>query len=89
MFTCARLIDGSLWCWGYGLLGNETLVHKSPAQVSALGNQVAEVSVGRGHTCARLLDGSLRCWGDNQRGQLGDGIVLFSEIPSQIPIQCP
>src|SRR5262249_10343745 len=77
--TCARKIDGTLWCWGdnsSGQLGDGTTVNKSsPVQIGAgtLGSAVAEVALGSYHTCARKTDGTLWCWGYNTSGELGDG----------------
>ena len=76
--TCARLTDGTLWCWGSntgGQLGNGTTVGSAvPVQVAALGAAVAEVSAGGSNTCARKTDGTLWCWGNTFVGQVGDGL---------------
>jgi alpha-tubulin suppressor-like RCC1 family protein len=86
--TCARKVDGSLWCWGLndsGQLGDGTTVNKSsPAQVTALGTTVAEVALGERHTCARKTDGTLWCWGYNIFGQLGDGSTTNRSSPVQV-----
>jgi alpha-tubulin suppressor-like RCC1 family protein len=75
--TCARSADGSAWCWGdnaRGQLGLDTVYRQSsPQHVSALGSDVASISVGADHTCAITTAGALWCWGDNRRGQLGSG----------------
>lgn len=34
---------------------------------------LAEFSVGHGHSCARMGDGTVRCWGANLDGQMGNG----------------
>ncbi len=79
-FNCFRRDDASLWCFGVnhkGQLGtgaSENFV-PSPVQVSALGNDVAEVGGGRLHSCARTQSGTLHCWGHGKDGQLGDGSV--------------
>ena len=86
--TCARKIDGTLWCWGdnrYGQLGDESTSERMNAvQVALLGDQVAEVSAGAFHTCARKIDGTLWCWGDNRYGQLGDGTTISRATPAQV-----
>jgi hypothetical protein len=87
-YSCARKIDGTLWCWGYnldGVLGDGTKFDKpSPVQVSALGTSVAEVAAGASHTCARKTDGTLWCWGSNYLGQLGDGTSTDKSLPVQV-----
>ncbi len=86
--TCARRIDGTLWCWGangYGQLGDGTGKDKSlPAQVSALGVGVVGVAAGYDRTCARKADGSLWCWGKNDHGQLGNGSHVDGLMPSMV-----
>src|SRR5262249_20259299 len=77
--SCARKVDGTLWCWGrndIGQLGDGTTANQTtPVQAGAatLGSNVAEVALGGNHSCARKTDGTLWCWGDNGTGQLGDG----------------
>jgi alpha-tubulin suppressor-like RCC1 family protein len=84
----ARKADGTLWCWGAndsGQLGNDSTQSSNvPLQVTALGNQVAQVSLGDLFTCAIKLDHTLWCWGNNVAGQLGDGLTDDSLVP--VPI---
>lgn len=86
--TCARKIDGTLWCWGsnnLGAVGDGTTTDAlSPVQVTALGPDVAEVAAGFGFTCARKTDGTLWCWGKNVSGQLGDGTKVGHLEPAQV-----
>lgn len=80
-YSCARLSDQTLRCWGsgnylgYGLsgkhLGDDELATDLPEV--PLGQKVVWVKAGRSHTCALSPDGSLRCWGNNQFGKLGLG----------------
>lgn len=85
-FSCARLDDGSVWCWGnniYDQLGyswgqfhcstGQGYCSPTPLQVTPLGTTVTQITAGPFHTCARKSDGSLWCWGMNNWGQLGDG----------------
>jgi alpha-tubulin suppressor-like RCC1 family protein len=79
--TCARLTDGSAWCWGSnwsGQLGDGTITDRlravrvtraSGANLSG----ITSVSAGSGFSCARTTDGSAWCWGTNRSGQIGDG----------------
>ncbi len=82
---CARLVDGTVQCWGMndgmqigdGVAGT----HYSPATVSGLSN-VVEVGVGRMFSCARRSTGDVTCWGANTSGQLGDGTNVPKSTPS-------
>jgi len=94
--TCARKLDGTLWCWGqtdFGALGLGTTAGADagfgsehgqalPQQVTALGNQVAGIAAGENHTCARKTDGMVWCWGDNAQGELGDGTTTKHPPPT-------
>lgn len=46
-------------------------------------DDVAAVSVGRGHSCARMTDGSVRCWGYNEN-KLGDGTPWDRPVPVSV-----
>jgi alpha-tubulin suppressor-like RCC1 family protein len=50
--------------------------------VTALGNQVAQVSVGDLFACARKTDGTVWCWGGG--GFLGNGDDATSAVPIQV-----
>jgi alpha-tubulin suppressor-like RCC1 family protein len=51
-------------------------------QVTSLGTEVAEISVGWTHTCARKTDGTLWCWGLATSGQVGNGTLGDGGIDS-------
>lgn len=75
--TCARLLSGSVVCWGSNgrkQLGTSELIPQSstPRSVDGLTN-VVEISAGSTHTCARDASGAVWCWGENSVGQLGAG----------------
>jgi alpha-tubulin suppressor-like RCC1 family protein len=78
-FTCARLDNGEVKCWGLnrdGQLGlGDTSPRLSPATAVALGDgrTAVEIAAGFAFACARLDDGTVKCWGDNASGQLGVG----------------
>lgn len=85
-FSCARLTDQTVRCWGsdaVGQLGDGAastgpqpvaLVIAAPgaAQTNPL-QDTTGVAAGGVTACARVSDGSLRCWGSNQDGALGIG----------------
>lgn len=92
-FHACALNDDSVNCWGHngsGKLGYALNFHigdnesaSTPGFV-AVGDAVAQVELGHGHTCALLGTGAVRCWGNNQFGQLGYGnttTVGDNELP--------
>ncbi|NTX52152.1 hypothetical protein HR086_12590 [Myxococcus sp. CA039A] len=76
-FTCALDAEGRVRCWGLngdGQLGDGTRIRRAaPVEVTALGDDVVDLSAGATSTCAVMRDGQVRCWGANALGQLGDG----------------
>jgi alpha-tubulin suppressor-like RCC1 family protein len=69
-FTCARLADGTVRCFGDP--GGNRLGQDGGRRVRGL-DGVVQVAAGGAHTCALLGDQTVRCWGDGASGQLGDG----------------
>jgi alpha-tubulin suppressor-like RCC1 family protein len=87
-FTCAVVVDGSVYCWGYnaqGQLGNGTTTNSTtPVKVSLPGAARAVVT-GYDYACALLTTGGVQCWGDNTAGELGNGSsVAFSSSPVSV-----
>lgn len=87
--TCARLANGSVWCWGdneWGQLGDRGASrHRTiPARVEfPAGVTAVDLTAGGFHTCARLAPTqTVYCWGRNDLRQLGAGMVLgASSVP--------
>lgn len=84
-FTCARRMDGTIWCWGDNAdhrLGDGSAVamRNVPGQVVGVTDAV-ELAAGRFTSCARLSGGSVMCWGQNTNGELGTGDTKASKVP--------
>ena len=75
--SCARTVDGLVYCWGEnadGQLGDgEAAPTLYPVYVEELGGAAFQVVAMDRATCALLRDGSVKCWGSNASGQLGMG----------------
>ena len=88
-YTCARLTDTTVKCWGansFGQLGRDTSPGSTPASVPAPVSglsTVASIATGAQHSCARLTDGTVKCWGANGAGQLGNTTPTprFTPVP--------
>ena len=83
----ATKTDGTLWCWGYnivGQIGDNTATSKSsPVQTTTYGTNWKQVDCGYRHTTAIKTDGTLWTWGYNNLGQLGDNTVVHKSSPVQ------
>jgi alpha-tubulin suppressor-like RCC1 family protein len=90
----ALLANGDYYDWGYnaaGQLGDGTAQDSAtPVKVNLPGpvTQVFQGGSGKtnGQTVAILKDESVWAWGDNQRGQLGDGTTVNSDLPVRVHI---
>ncbi|CAE7664611.1 UVR8 [Symbiodinium sp. CCMP2456] len=72
MQSCARLVDGSLRCWGQGSGDPDSLA-------VGLEAPILQVAAGTSHTCALLEGGAVKCWGADF--QLGRGSAQ-TELPA-------
>jgi alpha-tubulin suppressor-like RCC1 family protein len=85
--TGAIKSDGTLWMWGYnilGTLGDLTVINRSsPVLTYAGGNNWETLSIGRNHTGAIKSDGSLWMWGGNVNGQLGINSLIATSSAVQ------
>lgn len=81
-FTCARLTNRQVRCWGHndagqhgrGSVGGQSELPVTVLAVSGAGalGGAADLETGLSHACVRLTSQEARCWGDNSGGQLGD-----------------
>jgi alpha-tubulin suppressor-like RCC1 family protein len=66
--ACARLVDGTVWCWGsnnHGQLGDGSYDDR-PSPVKVLVD-AADIALSGTQSCATLRDATLRCWGSWNR----------------------
>jgi alpha-tubulin suppressor-like RCC1 family protein len=90
----ALLSTGAYYNWGYnaaGQLGNGTTTDSAvPVQVTlpAAVRQVFQGGSGakNGQTVAILANGAVWAWGSNDRGQLGDGTRMSSDVPLRVDV---
>lgn len=87
--TCVRRKGGTVECWGgngHGQLGDGTTVRRaSPTPVVGLTDVVQIVAADYdNYTCARKSNGAVLCWGVNYYGELGNGTVSRSTLPSPV-----
>ncbi len=93
--SCARLDDGTIWCWGindWGQLGLSAAnpqpdwdPHRSAAPVD-LPSAASRVDVGVLTSCARLESGAVHCWGKNDRQQLGPDGIYWIGGPNAVDV---
>jgi alpha-tubulin suppressor-like RCC1 family protein len=80
--TCALLADGTVSCWGEGILGElgngGTATQTTPVKVADLGG-VRSISAGSDHFCA--VNGAAECWGSNDHNQLQSDGGPISAVP--------
>ena len=82
--SCA-VADGKAYCWGSGMLGNNTWGNsRVPVAVDTsgvlAGKTVTAVSAGTSHTCA-VADGKAYCWGSGFSGVLGNNGTDDARVP--------
>ena len=63
--------DGTVWSWGYGMLGLGKFENRPTPQAIPNMTDFVEVAVGSEHVLALRKDGTVWSWGDNKKGQLG------------------
>jgi alpha-tubulin suppressor-like RCC1 family protein len=90
--SCARVDDGSVWCWGQndvGELANGTTTDRAtPGMIPGL-FKVTDLRLGSRTTCALTEDNRIWCWGRNDRGQSGDGSEADRPVPVAVRFEAP
>ncbi len=80
--------DGSLWCWGRGIVGSNgdnTIINRStPVREFSSGTTWKKVACGQNNTLAIKSDGTLFGWGFNQYAQLGDNTTNVRSTPTSV-----
>ncbi len=86
--TCAKTHGGQVFCWGSnsgGQLGVDWSTPSSavPVEISS-GPVFQSIGAGTNHSCAVSDGGFAYCWGNNNRGQLGPGVLSSSATPVEV-----
>jgi alpha-tubulin suppressor-like RCC1 family protein len=87
--TCAIQVDGGVWCWGageLGQLGDTATTGGSRPRWVHLPTRATAVATGDAHSCIVASDGGVWCWGSNRFGQLGDGTVATRASPTPVTL---
>jgi len=74
-FTCARLSDGTMACWGENLRSQLGIGQRSSKEVPTPvkgGHLAVAIAAGDEFACALLADTTVSCWGRDDNAQLGD-----------------
>lgn len=86
--TCARTLEGEVWCWGSnanGQLGCGPFAGGPRPQRVVDINGVEAIAAGRSHSCAVLPGGAVACWGDNRTHAIGAIDPRTAPVPVAIP----
>jgi len=76
----------TLWRVAVAIVGGLLLAACAPSASSSPDVVPAntEITVGDYHTCAVTGSGGLACWGDNSRGQIGNGAMTETLVPTEV-----
>jgi hypothetical protein len=92
---CARLTDGTVWCWGDNPHGVTGLGTGSPFPLQVRRRDgtpldgVVKLAGHYSHTCAFRGDGEIACWGRNTNGEMGTGETGSIAFPQPLAFSCP
>ena len=85
--TCARIIGGTVRCWGNGengRLGTGGIGNESVAVPVITITSATDLTVGEEHACAVVSGGLGVCWGSGVLGQIGDGLGTLNNSTPQV-----
>ncbi len=92
LHSLARTCDGDVFAWGLndnGQLGNGTFIDSNvPIRAFLCDENVIAIAAGGKHSLALLKNHTVFAWGDNADGQLGDGNVQDSSVPTKVDCIC-
>jgi alpha-tubulin suppressor-like RCC1 family protein len=89
--ACA-LEAGQAYCWGSNANGDlgdgSTASSNVPVAVDTrgvlAGKTLTQISASDGYACALDTSGAAYCWGSNEHGQLGFGVLGYSDVPVRV-----
>ncbi len=86
--TCARISDGTAYCWGstwVNHIGGVDIVRAqlTPSRVQSL-LLFKSLAVGTTTTCGISQDDQAFCWEANSAGAIGDGTAIGSTVPQEV-----
>lgn len=86
--SCFLNVDGRIWCWGWGALGQlgngDTVIARSPVLVAG-DLRFVQVDAGANHSCGIGTAGRAFCWGAAVFGELGTGNTIgFASQPTAV-----
>jgi len=94
--TCARTMDGHVWCWGdnkYGQIGGGSptpypaivIDETTLMPLAHADHLIAKYA----HVCAHTTDAGWKCWGRGGSGELSDGKLRTRGLATPLGLTCP
>jgi alpha-tubulin suppressor-like RCC1 family protein len=78
-------VGGAVLALVAGVVEWQALADQNEGVAPASAALEGRVTVGALHACAVLGSGQVQCWGHNDQGQLGNGTVTTSTVPTAVP----
>ena len=90
-YSMAKKTDNTLWSWGRNIYGGaglgNVIFSYLPLQIDTSTTWGINITASQGFGAALRQDGSLSSWGLNDKGQLGNGTNINTNLPNAIV--CP